>query len=257
MKAYLARGTRLRAAPVPTLIVKHGGGSLKRTGVYHIPGNGLKPYSGKLGPLDETTLQCDPYIRYRIAWEKRPNAVDEDIGLVYIHEEDYGDDYKEHAWSTGDQDPSGENFDFGRVIPGLDDTFLGENYLLQIEQGSSAIHLDKDSIVHYCPKWHDAQKYDAENDVSHYMWRKLHRKFRLMALPLELGKPVQRRWSNIGRTVWYDEPKNPKDHRWFCLSCVKNAGITDLGPSKKWYSSDIDLIKAIGKMGRKARKKIG
>jgi hypothetical protein len=41
----------------------------------------------------------------------------------------YGDDYEEPQWSVGALDPSGENFDFGNIIPQMDGTFLGETYL--------------------------------------------------------------------------------------------------------------------------------
>lgn len=250
LKASLAPDTRLYAAPVNNVPTKRGGGPIERTGVYRPPGPGLFPKEDYI--YLEEGLKCDPYIYYKVAWYEKNKGKDDDMEKFSNTRETLGDDYEEPNWSRGDYGPSGEDFDFGRAIPGLEGTFYGEGYLIQGEEGSPAISVDKDTTVHYCTITHLIKTKDPADEDTINIWRKYPNRFYLMVLPNKLDKEVQRRRSNISRTVWYHEPKKATDKRWYCLNCVKSAGVVDVGRGrKKWEYDDIELIKVIGKIGRK------
>lgn len=167
-----------------------------------------------------------------------------EIGLDFVNTREITeDDYTQPDWSHGDQDPSGENADFGNVIPHLEESFLGEGYLIQGEEGSERISLDKETTTHYCKEEHDVS---IRKSID--MWLKCANRYYLKSLYKE--HEIKKHRSYMGRTVWYNEP-NKNDRRWYCLICVKKAGKADIGNQKQYNRDDIKLIKAIGKLGRK------
>ena len=218
LKANLAPGTRLYAAPVPPVPVVRGGGPRERTGILEPPGRGW-PLSDLSNPIPKG--QCDPYIHYKVAWSKKSGKYNDDF-FGYTFEE-IGDDYEESEWTTRDSDAT-EDFDYGRVIPNLEGTFMGEASLSQIEVGSPAITRDNEVTRHYCA----IQKTELAGRVL--------------------------RTEHYARTVWWINQKNPADRRWYCLKCVKQEN-QDYFPSR-WTKDDILIIKAIGRIGKKSDYKL-
>ena len=287
LKANLNTNVHLYVAPVPLLGIRIGGGPLKRKGVYNIPDPGLQADLTLKKILIED--QCNPHVYYKFAWKKRPKKPNRlphlecpgcensymyydrvhdericgycgltdvfdfrlwhrgwscfdtirsshappnnllcdfcrkgfdkaDIGPI-IAPEVTGDDHAERNWSVEEPDPGGENFDFGQITPQMDGTFLGESSLSQIEMGSPAITRDK-LTIHYCSA--QTRKIDGRIIKTGY----------------------------IARSVWWSNPKNPANRRWYCLKCVKANSDKTYFPTH-WYLDDIALIKSLGKIARK------
>jgi hypothetical protein len=72
LQACLAPGTHLNADLTLSIIIKRGGAPLNHTGVYHLPGLGLQPDIENVCLSEE--FQCDPYIYYKTALQKRPKV---------------------------------------------------------------------------------------------------------------------------------------------------------------------------------------
>src|SRR5271157_3576690 len=132
----------------------------------------------------------------------------------------------------------------------MEDTFLGESYLLQGEEGSIAIRLDKDTICHYCFKRHES----FQRTKINYMWRRGPHGWYLNKLSRETPSGEELRKSLIGRTVWWNNPHNPANRRWYCLTCVKEVNKGKIDFPSKWNQGDIELIRSIGKVGRKSKR---
>jgi hypothetical protein len=54
----------------------------------------------------------------------------------------------------------------------------------------------------------------------------------------------------IARTIWWSNPRNPTDRRWYCLKCVKARSDKKFFPSK-WYLEDINIIKSCNRFAPK------
>jgi len=85
--------------------------------------------------------------------------------------------------------------------------FVGEDRLTAFERGSPQIRLDKRVTIHYCHINHE---------------------------------------SFISKTIWWINPENSRDRRWFCLVCAKRGGKALL---HNWGRSDLRTARELGLRG--------
>lgn len=136
-----------------------------------------------------------------------------DDNFIFDDEDPIDDDYDSDVlfkkkWSKNPELWDDINYE---IIEGLGDSFIGENDLTDIEEGTINITREEDFMEHYCPRNRDKRAY-------------------------------------VARPVFWRNPTNLRDRRWFCQRCFKETFEDRVDFPSKWKMNDIRDIRNLGKL---------